>query len=197
MEEAKKILNDDNKFEKEFQEWYKGDKRWHKRIWAALRDYKKHKLLSEVFIEGIKVKVNQDAWRENFTEQLEVPGDIWNIRFFENCIKPFAENMNVRGKNASRVVRNLWKKIKSKCPQSYPEQFDITVDFAPRMCNKKFCDICPFGRNGAEFICIPNNDKCCPVALICCGYIVECIGNKGECIIKEGIGKGMCKHELK
>ncbi|MGB9748115.1 MAG: hypothetical protein ACPLXM_14410, partial [Bacteroidales bacterium] len=44
----------------------------------------------------------------------------------------------------------------------YPEQFDVTFDFVPRMCNKKLCDVCPFGNNGIEYTCIPAKDKYCP-----------------------------------
>lgn len=199
MEEAKDILKDDDKFEEEFRKWYGGSERWHKRIWAALRDCKKHGLLSEIFTKGIKDQNNQEVWNEDFTKQLELPGDIWNTRFFEKCIEPFAKNMEVslRGKKTSKVVRDLWEKIKSKCPESYPEQLDITFDFVPRMCDKKFCEICPFGPNGAKSICIPSEDKYCPVALISCGYIVKCTGNQGECIIKEGTGKETCKGVLK
>lgn len=195
MEETKDILNDDAEFEEEFKEWYAGSKRWHKRLWAALRDYKKFRLLSEIFIKGIKDQVNQEVWIEDFTKQLELPGDIWNIRFFEKCIKPIAENMGVslKGKKAPKVVRDLWERIRSKCPESYPEQLDITFDFGPRMCEKKLCDICTFGPSGAKSICIPSGDKYCPVALISCGYIVKCIGDQGKCVIKECIGKGICK----
>lgn len=194
MEEAKGLLTDDTKFEKEFQKWYK-DKKWHKRTWAALRDYKKFRKLSEKFIEGIKDEATLEVWKKDFSTQLELPGDIWNTRFFANCIKPIAENMKVslRGKKTPKVVRELWDKIKSKCPESYPEQFDITFDFTPRMCNRRLCDVCPLGPNGAELICIPTRDKYCPVALVSCGYIVECGENQDRCPINKSIGKGTCK----
>jgi len=193
MEEAGDILSDDDKFEEEFKKWYRGDERWHKRIWAALRDYKKFGLLSEIFTNGIKDKTNREVWGEDFTKQLELPGDIWNTRFFENCIKPIAENMKapLRGKKAPKVVRELWDKVKFKYPASYPEQVDITFDFTPRMCDRKFCDICPFGPKGAKSICIPSEDKYCPVALICCGYFVKC-REQDKCVIKKGIGKATC-----
>lgn len=199
MEEVKDILNDDEKFIEEFKKWYDGSERWHKRVWAALRDYKKFSLLSQIFIKGIKDEANQDVWKKDFSKQLELPGDIWNIRFFEKCIKPIAEDMGLflRDKKAPEVVRDLWERIKFECPESYPEQFDITFDFVSRMCDKNFCNICPFGPKGAELTCIPSEDKYCPLALISCGYIVKCTRNQGECIIKEGIGKGTCKGVLK
>ncbi|MHC5061857.1 MAG: hypothetical protein ACYTFK_12325 [Planctomycetota bacterium] len=188
-EEAMAILNNDYQFEKEFDKWYK--QRWHKRTWAALRDYKKFKPLKNIFIDGMTNQTNKNIWRKDFNKQLELPGDIWNIRFFENCIKPIAQDMGIRG-DARRVVRKLWEEIKPECPESYPEQFDVSFDFTPRMCQKNLCDICPFGPNGVKLICIPTEGKYCPVALACCEYIVKCTGNQEKCIFKEGIGRGVC-----
>jgi len=197
---GKKTLNNDGEFEDKFKIWNKGNNRWHKRLWAALRDYKKWSDLSEIFIKGIKNGEGREIWDGNWNEQLELPGDRWNERFFGNCIRPNLINMNISGKHG-RIVREIWKMIKNKVSESnfqvaYPEQFDITFDFAPRMCDKKFCNICPFGPNGAEKICIPKEDKYCPVALIICEYIVKCINIKENCIIKNGIGKGRCKGVL-
>ena len=64
----------------------------------------------------------------------------------------------------------------------YPEQFDITFDFVPRMCSKKLCDVCPFGQKGVELVCIPSEDKYCPIAFLSCGYTAKCAGEKGNCI---------------
>jgi len=36
------------------------------------------------------------VWKKDFTKQLELPGDIWNTRFFKNCIKPIAETISVK-----------------------------------------------------------------------------------------------------
>ncbi len=194
MKDVKDALSDNDKFEKQFERWY--GQRWHKRTWAALRDYKKFRPLRDTFITGINVQTNKDIWRKDFTKQLELPGDIWNARFFKNCIRPIAKKMGIKGSEAPKVARALWEKIRSKCPESYPEQFDISFDFTPRMCEKNLCAICPFGSNGAKLICIPTEDKYCPVALTCCGYIVKCDGNQEKCIIKEGIGKGTCKGHI-
>ncbi|MCK5176072.1 MAG: hypothetical protein KAR47_21935 [Planctomycetes bacterium] len=192
MDDAKQVLSNNVEFEKQFERWH--GRRWHKRIWAALRDYTKCEPLREIFIEGMADTEKKKIWREGFNKQLELPGDIWNARFFQRCIEPITEAMAVNGKGASKVVRELWEKIKCKCPESYPEQFDVSFDFAPRMCAKNLCAICPFGPNGAEDICIPTQDKCCPVALTSCGYVVKCSSEQGECILKDGIGKGACEN---
>ena len=104
--------------------------------------------------------------------------------------------MGIRSKKAPKVIRDLWNEIKNDHPELYPEQFDVTFDFVPRMCEKKLCEACPFGKNGAELICIPDKDKYCPVALISCGYVFKCVGNQGDCTIKENIGKNTCKGAL-
>jgi len=97
-----------------------------------------------------------------------------------------------------KVIREIYKKIKDceEIADFYPEQFDITFDFVPRMCNKKLCDVCLFGQNGVELICIPTEDKYCPVALLSCGYFAKCEGKKGNCILRKGVGKEICKGRL-
>ena len=77
----------------------------------------------------------------------------------------------------------------------YPEQFDITFDFVPRMCDKILCNVCPFGKDGVEHTCIPTKDKYCPVALFSCGYTAIC--SEENCILKDGSSKGICKDGLR
>lgn len=96
-----------------------------------------------------------------------------------------------------KVIRELYNQLKNskEVNDFYPEQFDITFDFVPRMCNKKLCNVCLFGNNGVEKICIPTDDKYCPVALVSCDYIATC--KRDDCILKDGIGKGICRGGLK
>jgi hypothetical protein len=78
----------------------------------------------------------------------------------------------------------------------YPEQFDISFDFAPRMCEKRLNLVCPFGENGAENICLGESNfkgQLCPVVLVTCGYIHRC--NPDKCPVHEGVGKGTCNHK--
>ena len=93
------------------------------------------------------------------------------------------------------IVRVLYNELKEKIDidNFYPEQFDITFDFVPRMCAKKLCNVCPFGKKGIGAICIPTKDKLCPVALVNCGYLAKCTGFASECIVKDDVGKGICK----
>ena len=67
----------------------------------------------------------------------------------------------------------------------YPEQFDVTFDFVPRMCEKNNCDICPFNltnkNNNIDKICVNDKSKYCTVAQICCNY--KCMCKPNECTI--------------
>lgn len=96
-----------------------------------------------------------------------------------------------------KIIRDIYNQLKNdEIKDFYPEQFDITFDFVPRMCNKKACNVCLFGEKGVEYICIPKKGKYCPVALVSYGYIAEC--EEEQCIIKkEESSKGICKGGLK
>jgi len=188
VQSIRDILCEKSKFEEGYKVWK--SKRWHKRLWAALRDYKKHETLSEIFIKDIE-KNKQELWKKNFNEeQLELPGDRWNEKFYEHLIDPIAKVFNVKGKAPPEVVRELWGEIRRKCPKSYPEQFDVSFDLAPRMCEKRLCKVCPFGKDGARSICNPGG-KYCLVALFTCGYLAEC--KEDGCVIKDDVGKGICQ----
>jgi len=178
-----------------------------KRLWCCVRDYKKG-LFQRIFNDAIKEAVPNEAteligiWNNLPMDQIELPGDVWNnsLLFRDNL---FADVLNISGLPKSwrmpRIIRELYRELSPREDGDafYPEQFDITFDFVPRMCSKKLCNVCPFGKNGADSICIPTSNKYCPVALFSCGYITRCIGNQGECVLKEGVGKGICKGALR
>lgn len=202
-----KILNDNKEFEEKLKKFKKTSTSGKKRLWCCVRDYKKG-LYDEIFKEAIKEVANNNArklieeWTNLPMNQIELPGDIWNNsplfrdNLFENVI-----NMNTIPKTwrMPEIIRELYNQLKDNedIDDFYPEQFDVTFDFVPRMCNKKMCDVCPFGKNGVESICIPTQDKYCSVALLSCGYITKCVGNQGNCILKKNISKGICKEGLR
>jgi len=133
-------------------------------------------------------------------EQIELPGDVWdNSPLFRNNLFANVLDLNTipQSWNMPQIVRDIYNQLKDNedIKDFYPEQFDITFDFVPRMCNKKLCNVCLFEENGVASICIPTKDKYCPVALLSCGYIAEC--EEEECIIKQGISKRICRGELK
>ena len=197
----KALENIEKNFEEIYREFNKTATEGKKRLWCCIRDYKKgpyHK----TFINAIKEVAKKDSeelinlWNNLPMDQIELPGDVWNNN--ENFRKNFIEKIlnldNIpKSWNMSKIIRKIYEQLKENQnidDSLYPELFDVTFDFVPRMCSKKLCDICFFSNNGAEKICIPTENKYCPALLVSCGYMVKCKEN--DCIIKKDITKGLC-----
>ena len=201
--EILRVLNDEREFEKKVENFKKNSTSGKKRLWCCIRDYKKglyHKVFSEAIREvaGRETSKFISIWDNLPMEQIELPGDVWNNSpLFKNNL--FAKILDIdripKTWGMPEIIRDIYKQLKGseEINDFYPEQFDITFDFVPRMCSKRLCDVCPFGQKGVELVCIPSEDKYCPVALLSCGYTAKCAGEKGNCILSEGIGKGICK----
>jgi len=200
------IIGSDEQFESKLNEFKRTSTNGKKRLWCCVRDYKKG-LYHEIFINALK-EVYPDStagelinrWKNLPMDQIELPGDVWNNSplFRDNLFKNVLDLENVPNTwGMAKIIRELYTQLNSKneIDNFYPEQFDITFDFVPRMCNKKLCNVCLFGRNGVDSICIPTEDKYCPVALLSCGYVFKC--NKHTCLLKENISKGICNGGLR
>lgn len=176
---------------------YKNDKIYaSKRAICALRDYFK----GAKYIEHFKILLGENAF-DNLSkhlDQLELPGDVWNNNSrFGKCMQDLGFDYGeVKTKQyLNRALRTAYDAMDKKV--GYPEQFDFTFDFVPRMCEKSNCDICLFkylkGKNDFDkdtfnMYCIEgNDDKMCPVLLQYCGYTVKC---------KKAIKKGACLSKL-
>ena len=196
------IINNNEEFERRLSTFKKTSTHDKKRLWCCIRDYKKG-LYHQIFIEAIKevAKNEGDAnelistWKDLPMNQLELPGDIWNNNpvFRDNLFADVIDiNSIPKTWKMPDIVRDLYEQLKEKeeLKDFYPEQFDVTFDFVPRMCDKKLCNVCPFG-NGIEKTCIPTKNKYCPVLLFSCGYIVKCSEN--DCILKKDSSKGICR----
>ena len=201
------ILRNEGKFEEKLKEFKKTSTNGKKRLWCCIRDYKKG-LYHEIFTNAIKEVVSNNSyakeligtWKNLPMNQIELPGDVWNNSpLFRNNLFANVLDLNTipQSWNMPQIVRDIYNQLKDNedIKDFYPEQFDITFDFVPRMCNKKLCNVCLFEENSVASICIPTKDKYCPVALLSCGYIAEC--EEEECIIKQGISKGICRGGLK
>lgn len=199
-EEIIRIINDDEEFEKRLITFKRTSTSGKKRLWCCIRDYKKG-LYHQIFDSAVREVASEDAeeliskWESLPMDQIELPGDVWNNSpLFRDSL--FANILDIESIpkiwKMPDVVRELYHRLKEHkdVNKFYPEQFDITFDFVPRMCNKELCKVCLFGRDGVEYICIPTKDKYCPVALVSCGYITKCM--ESDCIIKTGISKGIC-----
>lgn len=191
---------DNTEFEKKLAAFKKTATEGKKRLWCCIRDYKKG-FYHKVFEEAVKESTGADSkalihrWNSLAMDDIELPGDVWNNNplFRDNLITPMIDFNGSKSLTMPKIVRNLYNQLKnnSNINGFYPEQFDITFDFVPRMCSQKLCEVCVFGTKGIESICIPSTDKYCPVALVSCNYMVKC--SKDNCSIKENIGRSICK----
>jgi len=114
-QEILEVLNDNNKFSKEVQKFKKKATEGKKRLWAALRDYKKG-LFSEIFKEAIKEVAGKNkaaelikVWENLPMDSLELPGDRWNNdpRFIECVLRMKKQN----GIFTIGVLSNIPKKV--------------------------------------------------------------------------------------
>jgi len=195
------ILSSERDFDNELKKFKRNSTNGKKRLWCCIRDYKKgtfNTIFNEAIRENSKDTRVIKIWNQLPMNQIELPGDVWNNSplFRNNLLGNVIElSDKIENWGMPKVVRNVYNQVEQEdgFEKFYPEQFDITFDFVPRMCNKELCDVCPFGKDGAKSICISNDKKNCPVSLVTCGYVRRCVGPTEKCIIREGLGKGLCK----
>ncbi|MBR2303288.1 MAG: hypothetical protein IKA42_05750, partial [Clostridia bacterium] len=185
-----------------------------KRVWCALRDYIKDEKYSVCFFKEVfDMNLPEKEQIDKLAKDLELPGDVWNNNSaFAGCVfgeelandevlgryyDKFKTKQYIESKKLLRMFSDECKEILSEeiKDKLYPEIFDCTFDFVPRMCvsNGK-CEICPFGKvskdeeKGAKFddLCTCVEGKLCPVAMVCCGYKYYCPGE--NCLLKQTVG---------
>lgn len=154
-----------------------------KRAICALRDYFKHHEYKEPF----RFLIGKDTFEKlsSMLDQLELPGDVWNNNSkFGKCMCQIGIPSQSTRSTALRINQALRKAFIDYSPKKgYPEQFDISFDFVPRMCEFNKCNICLFAKlnpnkefNESDFIkfCSGQKDKICPLLLKYCGYEISC-----------------------
>lgn len=191
----KEIFDDAQTFKKALDGFFKEKDKYTKmkRVWCALRDYLKDPAYCDDFQKALQSKgVDAGFLNELFDDRenhqkacrwIELPGDVWNENSeFRRCI-----TKNTDGK-LGELLRALYDKIS---PKGYPEEFDTTFDFVPRMCEAGRCDVCPFSEktDAAKLnaLCADNTNQYCPLVLLYCGYYYKCQG-KENCSL-QGIFK--------
>jgi len=156
--------------------------RYNKRLWAALRDWiKPGSQFEPIFINSLDtveysqlsqyLKIN----RSEALSSLELPGDVWNLRFFKNL---FGDELK-----SSQDLRKRYNELLSQgvLPNSFfPEQFDISVSYAENVCEARYEALCLF-KNGPMLkkFCIAyshgeTQEMACPIKKILCGYDTAC-----------------------
>ena len=196
-EQALNLLKSEEALADDFVQWDRQAHIGRKRLWAALRDYRKPGSRWRRYLEDCGV-----LWpQENFgLPQLELPGDVWNTRFFSHLVEPLAIRAGVRvtGNNAL-AARRIYEFVASVDPDTsfYPEQFDVSFDFAQRMCDAMACWSCPFWARRPPFttnpveLCRREQGVPCALALTTCGYLTE-PGESG-CPFCQGLADGLCE----
>ena len=135
---------------------------------------------------------------KNQLHVLELPGDVWNNNehfqeCFRNCSGIDKCDNAANQRDFNKTIRDfyenyVWKELMLEKSDYYPEQFDTTFDFVPRMCEKngqKNCQYCPMkGSEIADFCIYNNENKFCPFLLYACGYKVYC-KNMSSCPNKQ------------
>ncbi len=186
------ILHSVEHFESAYKLFNKKKKFVQKRASCSLRDFFKSPEFNQYFRNAMKEQgLLEEEMQQLFSlkslQQFELPGDVWNNNpRFRDCILEGTEYQNSK-QPLNKILRDYFNKNESEIGDSYPEQFDITFDFVPRMCMNNNCDICPIGllkdnsKSGFFKTCVKNNQLFCSVALINCGYKADCQGR--ECYL--------------
>jgi hypothetical protein len=152
-----------------------------KRLWMALRDYiKPWRWRDRVVMKAIgehrsKYRKAVGIWEksEDYLDQLELPSDQWNKRFFDRIklLQELAKQERCEG-SPRKLLRRLYNEYREELRGCYPEQFDVTFNFR---CNLWACLACPLLKNGTwEKYCSKEEGEPCEVLKLLLGYNVKC-----------------------
>ena len=187
------LISDNKTFHRCVQRFYERDGQYRiKRVWCCLRDYIKSPEFGDKYFKhgllcrGIDPALVEILFSYEAKQYFELPGDVWNNNSaFRKCLLNDVKlSLKETKMPFNKLLRILYEREDIRI--GYPEQFDATFDFVPRMCEKNLCDICPFKavseQNEIAKICVNNEDKYCTVAMISGGYIGKCKPN--QCSLK-------------
>ncbi len=189
-QKVQSILEDKIQYEKEYKKFLKDTIFKQKRSMCSLRDFFKSPEFSKYFKQSLKKQgltkeeIEQLISLKSF-QQFELPGDVWNNNSkFRNCILENSGYENSKD-SLNKILRTFFDENKDSLGKSHPEQFDITFNFVPRMCESDNCNICPIGLikgKGENYkkTCVNNTELFCSVSLTNCNYQIDCVGNNCE-----------------
>ena len=194
------LLLDNKAFRSRIQKFYERNGQYRiKRVWCCLRDYIKSSEFGEEHFKhgllnrGVDSSIVDALYSYEAKCHIELPGDVWNNNTtFRKCLLSDVKlSAKDKGLSFNKLLRLLYER--EDISIGYPEQFDATFDFVPRMCEKNLCNICPLKAVGEENdiikICANSENNYCTVAMICCGYICKCTPN--QCSLKEILSGGL------
>jgi len=169
-----------------------------KRLWCSLRDYLKSPELNQIFVEALDDVgyPNPTLWQRGNSclkealDAVELPGDVRNNNpvFRKGLFDPYVETKTRL--ELTKVARGIYQHFtESGIRAFYPEQLDVTFDFAPRMCHKEKCDRCVFGA-GIRSLCSEQEGAECPATRALCDYYHKC--EPSTCALVADSARGLC-----
>lgn len=196
-QQVAETLADPKAVQDEYRYWLTHDDRYGKRLWAAFRDYiKPGSAFREPFLLSLEAIGRSDIatyFRGNPAEALkalEIPGDVWNNRFFEKLFGPDVTPATFRGWYEGLRKTGLLH------PDTYVEQFDVSFEYAASMCADRSFETCLFRQaSRVRALCPPLSGaawtgKACPVAAYLCGYEYPC--SPDGCPVREDAPEDLC-----
>lgn len=156
-----------------------------KRLLCAVRDFKYSPDIKPSYDASYDAALkNIDPQHSIGIKHLEVPGDTWN----NNRVMLYGL-FSDKKLNLQKLVRRYRDGV---MPELEAEKADVTVLFAPRMCDELNCDICSFG-TGAERLCHEMQGRMCPVVLQYIGVRHQCRSQASCCRLVSSDVKGLCR----
>jgi hypothetical protein len=183
--DAVAVLQSNRDLEGTFQEWV--GKRYHKRLWAAVRDYLKEGCEFYTYFQSALHQYGLRDLADRIAQQqdgvlvgVEVPGDVWNLLFFQRIF-------DADRKIQPRQLRSWFDRLRTKgqLPENAAvERLDVSFRYSPRMCDERRERSCLFRQKSHIWdYCPPRHDiewkgRPCPVTDHLCGihYTCEPIG---------------------
>jgi len=179
-----------------YQAWNQSHRRYHKRLWAAFRDYvKRGGEFQRYFAEASAHRAERlsrifGADSESILVDLEVPGDVWNLRFFTRLLGPGIKPAQLR------VWFDDLRQRQQLPADAAVERFDISFRFSPAMCDLRREGCCVFReisdiwqhcppRKGLEWRGSP-----CPVTDHLCGIHYAC--EPRDCPVRQRVAGNLC-----
>jgi len=142
-----------------------------------------------------------------FLNQLELPGDVWNNNelFVTNFLRPLGRQLGVKVSKKDAEEGTVSEKVREICNEAqnrgyniYPEQFDVTFDFVPKMCANAYNDtgilcraICPLGTGDRFFLMNHPQSKYCLTYALLTGRLSACEVSEHS-VFRNGTGRKTC-----
>lgn len=160
-----------------------------KRLWMFLMFLRRDPSIIRIFKDALievygeakgnklfSVWINDERFSPN---EIELPGDMWNIRLFKA--------MKIR-KDAKKVARDLASKYGIS-----PSVFDVTFEIGANKCREGKCNDCPFGENK---LCHKGREKYCSIAEWLFYERTKTICEPKNCPIGKDLGKRLCGRKI-